>query len=103
MTTSYPLAVGLLVIAGFLDLSYNSMNQTLVQLHAPPQIRGRVLGLYSVAQMGLKTFAGVSIGVVGSVIGIHHSLLLAVSLLFTVTVFLFLTLRPAARQVASGD
>ena len=103
MTTSYPLAVGLLVIAGFLDLSYNSMNQTLVQLHAPPQIRGRVLGLYSVAQMGLKTFAGVSIGVVGSVIGIHHSLLLAVSLLFMVTAFLFLTLRPATRQVASGD
>jgi MFS-type transporter involved in bile tolerance (Atg22 family) len=79
------------------------MNQALVQLHAPAPIRGRVLGLYSMAQMGLRTFAGISVGVMGSVIGIHHSLLLAVSLLFVLTIFLFLMVRPAAVQVGTGD
>ena len=103
LTTSYPVAVGLMFTAGFVELSFNSMNQALVQLHAPAAIRGRVLGLYGMAQMGLRTFAGVSVGVVGAAIGIHHSLLLAVSLLFTATVFLLLMMRPAALQAESGD
>ncbi len=103
LTTSYPLAVVLMFTAGFVELSFNSMNQALVQLHAPVAIRGRVLGLYGMAQMGLRTFAGISVGIVGSAIGIHHSLLLAVSLLFTVTVLLFLKIRPAAVQVESAD
>jgi len=103
MTRSYPVAVGLMFVAGFVELSYNSMNQTLVQLHAPASIRGRVLGLYSMAQMGLRSFAGISVGVLGSAIGIHHSLLLAVSILFAITVSLFIIIRPAAVQVGSGD
>jgi MFS family permease len=103
MTNSYPLAVALMFTAGFVELSFNSMNQTIVQLHAPAPIRGRVLGLYSMAQMGLRSFAGISVGVVGSAIGIHHSLLLAVSILFAVTVSLFLMIRPAAVRVESGD
>ncbi len=103
LTTSYPLAVALMFVAGFVELSYNSMNQTLVQLYAPTPIRGRVLGLYSMAQMGLRSFAGISVGVVGSGIGIHHSLFLAVSLLFAITVGLFMTIRPAAVRLESGD
>ena len=99
MTTSYPLAVGLMFAAGFVELSYNSMNQTLVQLHAPGDIRGRVLGLYSMAQMGLRSFAGISVGVVGSFIGVHHSLLLAVCILFVITVALFIKIRPAAAHI----
>src|SRR5262249_44661807 len=47
LTTSYPLALIMLFAAGFVELSYNSMTQTLVQLNAPNAIRGRVLGLYS--------------------------------------------------------
>ena len=48
-TTSYPLALALLFIAGFVDLSYNSMTMTLVQLNAPSAKRGRVIGLYQSA------------------------------------------------------
>jgi MFS family permease len=103
ITTIYPLAVALMFVAGFVELSYNSMNQTLVQLHAPGEIRGRVLGLYSMAQMGLRSFAGISVGVVGSFIGVHHSLLLAVIILFIITAALFLKIRPAAIQLEPGD
>ena len=36
LTSSYPVAVILMLITGFLGLAYDSMNQTLVQLNAPP-------------------------------------------------------------------
>src|SRR4029079_16907431 len=80
----YPLALALLFAAGFLELSFNTMAQTLVQLHAPAAIRGRVIGLFSMTSLGFRTFSGVSVGLVGSVIGIHRSLALSAALLFVV-------------------
>ena len=70
----YALALALLFIAGFAELSFNSMAQTLVQLNAPAEIRGRVIGVFTMSALGLRTFSGVSVGVVGSFIGIHAAL-----------------------------
>jgi len=50
------------------------MAQTLVQLDAPPDKRGRVIGLFNMASLGLRAFSGVSVGLAGSLIGIHWSL-----------------------------
>ncbi|MEO7775119.1 MAG: MFS transporter [Steroidobacteraceae bacterium] len=83
MVRNYPLALGLLLAAGFLELSYNSMAQTLVQMAAPAQMRGRVIGLFSMASQGLKTFSGMSVGIVGGLIGIHASLGLSAAVLGT--------------------
>jgi MFS family permease len=80
----YPLALALLFVAGFLELSFNAMAQTLVQLHAPAAIRGRVIGLYQVGALGMRAFSGVTIGLMGGMIGIHWSL--AVSALALVAV-----------------
>jgi MFS family permease len=73
----YWLAVGFLLAAGFLELSFNAMAQSLVQLDAPPDKRGRVIGLFNMASLGLKTFSGISVGLIGSLIGIHWSLALS--------------------------
>jgi hypothetical protein len=81
LTRSYALAVILLFVAGFLELAYNAMAQTLVQLHAPPEIRGRVIGLYAMSALGMRTFSGVSVGLGGSLIGIHASLALSATAL----------------------
>jgi MFS family permease len=89
MTTSYSIALLLLFAAGFFELSYNSMIQTVVQLNAPPAIRGRVLGLYSMAGLGLRTFSGITIGLGGSFIGIHASLALSAGLLCSITLVLW--------------
>jgi MFS family permease len=75
--TAYPVALVLLFAAGFLELSFNAMAQTLVQLHAPQAIRGRVIGMYSMSALGLRAFSGLTIGVAGAVIGVHWSLTLA--------------------------
>ena len=67
-------AYPLLFLAGFFELSFSSLAQTLVQLHAPEEIRGRVLGLFGMASSGLRTFSGVTVGLAGSVTSIHTSL-----------------------------
>jgi MFS family permease len=95
MTTMYPLALALLFVAGFVELSYNSMTQALVQLNAPVAIRGRVLGLYSMAGLGLRAFSGITVGIGGSLIGIHWSLALSALLLLAITLSLQLWMRSA--------
>jgi MFS family permease len=77
LANTYWLALGFLCVAGFLELSFNAMAQSLVQLDAPPDKRGRVIGLFNMASLGLKTFSGVSVGLVGGVIGVHWSLALS--------------------------
>jgi MFS family permease len=94
MCRIYPLALALLFAVGFLELSFNAMAQTLVQLRAPESERGRVIGLYILSALGMRAFSGVTIGVVGGLIGIHWSLALsALALLATLTTLLALTTR----------
>jgi MFS family permease len=80
----YPLALALLFVGGFLELSFNTMAMTLVQLNAPAQMRGRVIGLYSMSALGLRAFSGITIGVIGGMIGIHWSLALSALALFAI-------------------
>jgi hypothetical protein len=77
LAKSYPLAIGFLFAAGFLELSFNAMAQTLVQIDAPPDKRGRVIGLFNMASLGLRAFSGVTVGLIGSLIGVHWSLALS--------------------------
>jgi hypothetical protein len=77
LSKSYWLALGFLFAAGFLELSFNAMAQSLVQLNAPPDKRGRVIGLFNMASLGLRAFSGVSVGLLGSLIGVHWSLALS--------------------------
>jgi MFS family permease len=78
----YPIALALLFAAGFLELAFNSMAQALVQLSAPASIRGRVIGAYSMAASGMRMFSGITVGLVGGLIGIHSSLSLSAAVLF---------------------
>jgi MFS family permease len=77
LATVYPLALVLLFTAGFFELAFNAMAQTLVQLNAPTEIRGRVIGLFNMASLGLRAFSGVTVGLIGSLIGVHWSLALS--------------------------
>jgi MFS family permease len=88
-TNSYPVAVALMFVAGFLSLAYNSMAQALVQLESPGHLRGRLIGLFQMSNNGLRAFSGVTVGVLGSLIGIHWSLALsALVLLMVIAVLL---------------
>jgi MFS family permease len=92
-TFSYPLALALLFVAGFFELSFSSMAQTLVQLNAPAPIRGRVIGLFSMSALGMRAFSGVSVGLIGSLIGIHISLAVSAGIVLVAIIALLLRFR----------
>jgi MFS family permease len=96
---SYPPALLFLFLAGFLELSFNSTTQTLVQMNAPDANRGRVLGLYNMAAAGLRTFSGVTVGLLGSLVTVHRSLACAAAAFVVTGVVLLGALR---RQPATG-
>ena len=101
MVSVYPLALALLFTAGFFQLSFNAMAQTLVQLHAPAAIRGRVIGLFNTASLGLRAFSGVTVGIMGELIGVHWSLALSAMVLLAIIVgLLAFTMRSARRAAA---
>ncbi len=84
LATNYFVALALLFTAGFFELSFNAMAQTLVQLNAPVDMRGRVIGLFNMASLGLRAFSGVSVGLIGSLIGVHWSLALSALVMLAV-------------------
>jgi MFS family permease len=98
---SYGLSLALLLVAGAANLSAQSMSQTLVQLLAPAEKRGRVIGVYHMASAGLRAGSGVTIGLVGWAIGIHWSLALSSACLAVIVLgLLWLTNNSAATEHA---
>jgi MFS family permease len=77
LSQSYVLSLAVLFVAGFAELSFNATAQTIVQLKAPLEIRGRVIGLFNMASLGLRFGSGITVGLLGGVIGNHWSLFAA--------------------------
>jgi len=89
LTDVYSFALLLLFAAGFLELAFMAMSQTLVQLNSPPAIRGRVIGVFSMASLGMRTFSGITVGLLGGMIGIHFSLAASAAALILVITVVF--------------
>jgi MFS family permease len=85
----YAVALTLLFAAGFAELVFNSMAQALVQINAPAEMRGRVIGVFSMSAMGLRTFSGLSVGLLGATLGVHNSLALSATALLALYAVLF--------------
>jgi hypothetical protein len=96
----YSISIMLLLCAGFLELSFNSMSQALVQLNAPVPLRGHVIGVFSMASLGLRFISGITVGLLGSLLGIHASLALAAGVLLMALVTLLS--RASTRMPAAG-
>jgi MFS family permease len=96
--STYAVAITLLFVAGFVELGFNSMAQSLVQLNAPAAIRGRVIGIFSMSASGLRTFSGLSVGLLGASIGIHNSLSYSAAALFLLYVAIFVARHVSRRR-----
>ena len=77
LATTYAVALTILMVAGVLNITFTSMAQAIVQIVAPPQARGSVVGLFNTAVLGLRAGSGVTVGVLGALINIHWSLALS--------------------------
>ncbi len=102
LSDSYPLAIAALFAAGFFELSYGTMTQTLVQLNAPVEMRGRVIGVFAMAALGMRMFSGITVGLMGEAIGIRSSLSLGAGLLLVSVLVLYWRQR-SARRVTSAS
>lgn len=88
-------AVALLVLAGVFNIAFTSMAQTLVQVLAPSEARGRIVGLFNTAMLGLRAGSGFTVGVVGAAIGVHWSLSLSAAVVVVIATALLATRRAA--------
>jgi hypothetical protein len=101
MTENYAVAVALLVAAGAFSIAFTSMAQTLVQMLAPTRIRGTVVGLFNTAMLGLRAGSGLTVGVLGTFIGVRLSLELSSLMVVIVAIALFARdVRGAKRRTA---
>jgi MFS family permease len=94
---NYPVAVLLLMLAGVFNVAFTSMAQTIVQLLAPPHLRGSMVGLFNTSMLGLRAGSGLTVGVLGALIGVQWSLTLSSAAVVLVTVGL-LALETRGRQ-----
>ena len=102
LAPAYPLALAFLFAAGFVELSFNAMAQTLVQMHAPADIRGRVIGFFNMFANGARAFSGVTVGFGGALIGIHASLALSAAALLVLLMSLLAWARRVAHHATPG-
>jgi MFS family permease len=89
MASDYRVALGLLVLAGLFNIAFTSMAQTLVQVLAPPRVRGGIVGLFNTAMLGLRAGSGVTVGVLGAAVGVRWSLALSAAVVVLVSAALF--------------
>ena len=89
MTNNYGVAVALLVAAGAFNIAFTSMAQTLVQMLAPAHLRGVIVGLFNTAMLGLRAGSGITVGVLGTFIGVRRSLELSSLMVVAVAIVLF--------------
>jgi MFS family permease len=90
LNQSYYFAIALLLVCGFFELAFNSMAQSIVQINAPTEIRGRVIGLYNMAALGMRAGSGITVGLIGGMIGIHASLAIAATTLMFIISFILM-------------
>jgi hypothetical protein len=61
-----------------------------VQLNAPADMRGRVIGLFNMSALGMRAFSGITVGLVGTWVGVHCSLAGSALVLLGLTAWLLL-------------
>ncbi len=104
LTHSYALAIVVLVIGGVANIASMSITQSIVQLEAPAEDRGRVYGVYGMFASGLRVGNGITLGVLGALMGIPNSIALCAAVLVAGTIVAALYARSGARRAAaSGD
>ena len=72
-----PALFGVLIFVGAGSITFNSSAKTLLQMEAAPQMRGRVMSLWSIAWQGGTVIGAPVVGAVGSGLGARYALALS--------------------------
>ncbi|KAM9861783.1 MFS transporter [Leucobacter sp. BZR 635] len=99
----YPVAVIALLIGGVARITADATEMSIVQLRAPDDERGRVIGAYTMFGPGMMTFSGLSVAVLGSLFGLRGSVLFGgIALTVGAIVLGFFILRPQRAAAAES-
>ncbi|MGO2139921.1 MAG: MFS transporter [Leucobacter sp.] len=91
----YALSVVALLVGGVARITADATEMSIVQLRAPDDQRGRVIGAYTMFGPGMMTFSGISVAVLGSIFGLRGSVLFGGTVLTIGAIALgFFILRP---------
>ncbi len=96
--TSYALAVPLLMLMGLVSSLYMSLSMTLTQLHASPEMRGRIMSI-NMMTFGLMPLGALPFGALAERVGTPDALGLSGLMLAALTV-LFALAYPSFRRIA---
>ena len=67
----YLIAAPLLIVGGIANLAAMSITQTVVQLRAPREKKGQVIGVYGVGANGMRIGSGFTVGLFGAAVGLR--------------------------------
>jgi MFS family permease len=92
------MAIPFLVAAGLVLLVLQSLAITLVQVHIPDNVRGRVMTIYSMLHAGADTGGNVIVGSLATVVGLPVALTIGAGLAlgYSAIVWLFM---PVVRRL----
>ena len=96
-TTSFVVAVPLLVLMGFVSSIFMSLNMTLLQVYSSPEMRGRVMSI-AMMTFGIMPLSAVPFGLLAEGIGTPDSLMISGILLLAFTVVFYFAY-PAFRRI----
>jgi MFS family permease len=85
-TTEFWQVLVLSFLMGLAGGFFINMNQGLVQANTPQALMGRVMGLYTLVNIGLMPFGALAIGILASWIGTGNAISLAAAVGFVVVV-----------------
>jgi MFS family permease len=71
---NYLLAAPFLVIGGIANLAALSITQTVVQIRAPREKKGQVIGVYAIGANGMRIGSGITVGMAGAALGLRPAL-----------------------------
>jgi len=87
-----------LVISGFFFLFQSSISDTIVQITTPDEMRGRIMGIYSLAFMGLSPLGSLQMGTLAQFFGAPFAIGLG-TLVFGVSVLFLFRKTPQLREI----
>jgi MFS family permease len=94
----YLIAAPLLVVGGVANLAALSITQTVVQLRAPSEKKGQVIGVYGVGANGMRIGSGFTVGLLGAAVGLRTALGLSSAALVVCTLLMAAYLAVIARR-----
>jgi MFS family permease len=86
----YGAAVPLLMIVGMTSIIASALIATLLQLHVPNELRGRVMSLYMLTVIGVPSAGALLSGVVASQVGVNAAVAGGAVIVLILTVIAFL-------------